>query len=250
MKKLLAPFVIVLVVLVGFAFMKNTIAKSVLSAAVTTVTGLRTGIGSVSLGILNTRLGIKNFKMHNPGGFKDREMISIPEVYVDYNLSDILQGDNHIEEMRLNLEHLTVVKNEKGLINIEQIKTVKQSKAKKSASPEEKAKAKKEAAKTPGRPAMRIDVLHLRVGKVTYKDYSAGGEPVVQEFDVAVDERFENITDPAELVNLILMRTLTKTTIGRLANLDLGVFDTNSLAAKAGELGSTAVDAMKKAFQF
>jgi len=65
-------------------------------------------------------------------------------------------------------------------------------------------------------PAVQIDVLQLKVDKVVYKDYSKGGEPVITETKISLDERIENINDPNRLVQIIVFKTLTKTPFANL----------------------------------
>jgi hypothetical protein len=56
---------------------------------------------------------------------------------------------------------------------------------------------------------------------VIYKDYSQGGEPQVQDFDVDIDQTFQNITDFKSLVSLIIYQSLAKTAISKLANFEI-----------------------------
>jgi hypothetical protein len=63
--------------------------------------------------------------------------------------------------------------------------------------------------------------IELKIGKVVYKDYSRGTEPFVQEFNVNLNERYSNITDPYKLVSLIVVKALWNTTIASLANFNL-----------------------------
>jgi len=89
-------------------------------------------------------------------------------------------------------------------------------------------------------------VLNLKIGKVIFKDYSNGIPPKVSEFNVNIDQRFENITDPQALAKLIIVKALMNTTIANLANFDLGslkegVTKTFGKAVEfGGELGGTA----------
>ena len=44
----------------------------------------------------------------------------------------------------------------------------------------------------------------------------------MKEFNVNIDERYENITDPQSFVRLIIVKALKNTTIASLANFDIG----------------------------
>ena len=213
MKKLITAAVVLVVFFVIISIGKNTIAQMAVSGGVKAMTGLDLQMRSMNVGILKTLIGIKDLKLFNPRGFQDKVMVNMPEIYVDYDLGAFLKGKIHLEKVKLNLKELTVVKNEKGELNLDSLKTVKETKEAKAA-PEKKPQGKM--------PKLQIDTLELKVGKVVYKDYSGGTPPKVSEFDVNIDERYENITNPYVFGSLIVTRALFKTSVARLANFDVG----------------------------
>ena len=212
MKKSLSIIIVILVILIAFSLVKNLVAKASVSAGVRAITGLKLSIKSMNVGILRTLIGIKELRLLNPPGFVDELMVDMPEIYVDYDLGAFIKRKVHLEELRLNLKEFYVVKNEKGEINLDSLKVVRAKK-------EEKAVPEKEKAKMP---EFQIDVLELKIGKVVYKDYSRGLPPRVREFNVNINERYENITNPYTFASLIVVKALMNTTIASLANFDLG----------------------------
>ncbi|MFA6637061.1 MAG: hypothetical protein WCV56_08200 [Candidatus Omnitrophota bacterium] len=203
--------VVVLAVVLVLSVVKDPLAKFSVEKGVEMVTGLRLEIADLNIGILKTLVGIKDLKLFNPAGFEDEIMMDMPEIYVDYNLPAIVMGNIHLRTVRLNMNEFLVVKNAKGELNLNSLKVVKEEKTEKKPAPAEKAKA----------PEIQIDVLELKVGKVIYKDYSKGGKPIVQEFNLNLNERYTDINDPNKLVSLIVVQALRNTTIARLANFDL-----------------------------
>jgi len=149
----------------------------------------------------------------NPPGFHDSTMMDLPEIYVDYDLGALLKGKARLEEVRLNLNELVVVKSEQGKVNLHSLQAIKASK--------QPAAPQQEQRPAAPPPPITVDTLELNIGKVVYKDYSAGTAQV-KEFNVDVHERFHHITNPYALVGLIVTRALIKTTVARLTNLDLG----------------------------
>ena len=237
MKKLLVIIIGVLAVLIVLSFLKDVIVKTSVEKGVGLVTGLRLNIRSMNVSILRTLVGIKNLRLFNPEGFKDEIMLDMPEIYVDYNLPEIIKGKIHLEEMRLDLREFVVVKNEEGKLNLDSLKVVQAQK-----------EGKKPAEKEAKMPEIQIDSFELKIGKVVYKDYSRGGAPSVKEFSLNLDEKYENITDPYALVSLIVVKSLMNTTIARLANFDLRglqgtISDTLATAQKAAE--QAAVEARR-----
>lgn len=213
MKKIGTIVLVVVAIFVLVAVGKNIIAKTALSAGVKAMTGLKLSMKSMNVGVVKTLLGIDELKLYNPAGFTEPVMVDMPEIYVDYDLGAFLKKRVHLEEVRVDLKEFVVVKNEKGELNLDSLKVVKEQKEEK-APPEEK----KERAKMP---EFQIDVLELKIGKVIYKDYSKGTPPQVREYDININERYENITNPYSFATLIVVRALTGTTIAKLANFDL-----------------------------
>ena len=228
-------------ILLVLSFAKDMLVKISVEKGVQVVTGLPLEIRSFKVGIINTLVGIKGLRLHNPSGYKDRIMFSMPEIYVDYNLSPIFRGKVHLEEMRIDMEEFTVVKNEKGELNLDSLKVVQAQKEGK----EPRQKTASEGGKTP---QIQIDSLELKIGKVVFKDYSRGSTPSVKEFKVDLNEKYENITDPYALIKLIVVRTLMNTTIAGLTDFDLGglkgsISDTLSSAQKVAEDAAAQVQA-------
>ncbi|MDD5450156.1 MAG: hypothetical protein PHO42_06160 [Candidatus Omnitrophica bacterium] len=209
MNRLVKILIIILAVIVLLAFTKDLLIKVAIERGAQMVTGLPLRIQHFRAGVINTLIDMKGFMLSNPASFKDRVMLDAPEIYVRYDLLSIIKGTMHLPEVRIDIKEFVVVKNEKGELNLDALKTVQAKKTGKK--PEQAAKA----------PKMQIDILQLKIGKAVYKDYSGGGEPVVREFVININEKYTNITDPNTLVSLIVFKTLVNTSISGLANFDL-----------------------------
>ena len=191
------------------------IIKTSVTTGVKAMTGLKLSIRSMNVGVFKSLIGINELQLYNPSGFEDDLMMDLPEIYVDYNLGAIMGGKAHLEEVRLNLKEFIVVKNDAGELNLDSLRVVKETEGEEA----EKDDGKKEKTEMPD---IQIDLLALKIDRVIYKDYSKGAAPKVQEFNVHIDERYENITDPQSFVRLIIVKALKNTTIARLANFDIG----------------------------
>ncbi|HPN73053.1 MAG TPA: hypothetical protein PKZ41_03555, partial [Candidatus Omnitrophota bacterium] len=191
----------------------------------------------LDIGIISTLVGIEDLKLFNPAGFEDKLMLDMPEIYVDYDLPAILGGKIHLNDVRLEMKEFYVVKNAKGELNLNSLNVVKQQKA-----------AEPAAGEKGKMPEMQIDSLTLKIGKVVYKDYSKGGAPQVQEFNIGLDEKYSDINDPQELVSLIVVKALANTTIAKLANFDVKGLQSSigDTLASAQKIVGTAQDAFNK----
>jgi len=220
MKKVIGVIVVMLVaVILILALAKDIIIKTSVEKGVKHVTGLQLNLKGLKVGVIKTLIDIKGLTLFNPPGYKDEIMVEIPEIYVDYDLPAILKGKIHLEEMRLNVKELIVVKNEKGDLNLNSLKSVQEQKE--DEKPKEEEKIKKEGKEKGKAPEMQIDILELKVGKVVYKDYSKGKPPSTKEFNINLDKKYTNITDPQALVNLIVGQALANTAIATIVDFDL-----------------------------
>jgi len=211
MKKWMFAIVWTLAILLVLGMAKDLIIKSAVESGTRIVTGLRLTIGMFRVGILRTLVDIKNLRILNPAGFKDKTMLDMPEIYVDYDLPAIFRGKVYLTEMRIDMKEFVVVRNEKGELNLDSLKVVQAQKS--GGSPK---------AQTHGKaPEIQIDKLRLKIGKVVFKDYSRSGAPRITEYSVNIDEEYQNITDPYILASLIVVRALKNTSIASLTNFDL-----------------------------
>ena len=181
MKKIFLSLVILIVVLF---LARNTVVKAAIEMGTKAVTGLPLAMEKLDLNITDTFINIENLKLSNPKGFEDDVMLEMPKIYVDYDAKALLKAKVHLEELTIYLKEFTVVKNSKGELNLDSLKTVEQSK---------KPEPKGEKKKTGKAPEVQIDNLSLRIGKVIFKDYSKGGAPTVKEFKINLKENHKNI---------------------------------------------------------
>lgn len=231
MRKL--KFVLVaVVVIVALNVLKNGIVQSVIAGGVSHATHLPVHIGSTNFSFLASSIRLKNLRVENPRGFPERLLADVPEIAIDFEPRDLLQGKAHFEEVKLDLREIVVVKGKDGRLNVDAVKPSKEQREAEKAKAREKAKPKGRA------PKLQIDKLTLSIGRVIYRDHSAGGKPSEQVFDINIKDRtYTNIDNPSVVVSLIMFEALTRTSIARLAGLDIDVFKDGAIGALAGGLG-------------
>ena len=245
MKKIGIVLIVIAALVIGLAVTKDMVAKSIVEGGVKALTGLKLQMSRLAIGIINPSVGIKGLKLFNPPNFADKLMADMPEIYVKYDLGAILSGRVHLPKVRIHLKEFIVEKNKDGALNLDSLKVVQAEKKEKDATVEGKPAGKA--------PSFQIDVLELKIERVLYKDYSGGGAPEVREYNINIDERYENITNPYSFASLIIVKALMNTSIGRLANFDMGpmnasVKDTLTTATKvAAQTMDTATQTVTKA---
>lgn len=241
--KLIALLAVVLVVLV---LARNPVIKIALETGARVVAGMPLSIQKFDLDIVHTAVDIEGLVLKNPTGFHDTVLVDIPKIFVAYARGAIFSGKIHLKNLEFDMKEFTVVKNEKGELNLDRLKalqgTQKASDQKKEQEPQTPAKSV----------PVQIDMLRLKIGKVVYIDYS-GGQPSTKEFHINFDQSFENITDLNSVVRLIVLKAMMSSGISNLVNFDIsglngaltGAFNTSTQLA--AEAAAKSLDALKTA---
>lgn len=214
--KIISKIIVVLIILLGLVVLgRNIITKVAVEKGVEAATGLPLNIKKVDLGLRTTHIGIEGLSLLSPKEFGNEVMFYAPEIFVNYNLGAIVKGKVHLEDIRLDFDRLVIVKNKQGKVNLESLK----SKAGKG-QPSQDAQKKGDAGSKKA-PQIQIDHLALKVGKVIYKDYSQGGEPVIKEFAVNISQEINDVTNIQSLLGTIAGKALAKTALTSLVDLDI-----------------------------
>jgi hypothetical protein len=235
----------VVVVLVALVLARNIVVKAAVENGVRAVTGMPLSMGKLDIDLSNTFVDIENLVVKNPAGFHDTFLVDIPKILVDYNLSDILKGKVHLENLDFEMSQFTVVKNEQGVLNLDKLKALQGTQP------------------TPtgtGKPApqpagevlpVQIDLMHLKIGKVVFADYSSG-QPSTKEFRINIDQSYQNITDLKSVVQLIVLKAMMNSGISNLVNFDvqgLAGSLTDTSAQLASQVMTTGLDTLTTAAQ-
>ena len=192
---LLVIFIIPVVLLA-----KDTIVKVILERTIESLCGLKISADSIDVGIFNTSIKVRGMSIFNPPSYPEKTMAKINYLYVNYDIMSGIRREIHIRDMVFDVGLVNVIKNQQGENNLNSIKIV------------ERVKDIDKCERTKnGMPRIRIDRLRLKGGKVVYEDYTKSPPPVVTEFMIPVDEEYKNISNPYELVSLIVSRSLVRT---------------------------------------
>jgi len=235
-KVLLIAVVFIIAVVIALFFARNVIAKSLLQSGVRSFTGLKLSADDVDVDFFNTRVHLKGLTVFHPEGFPKEAMAVIPEIYIDYDLGAFLAGRVHLNEVRLHVEKVTVARNREGKINIQVVKETAQKKAPQAKTSSAEKKTEQKSEKT-SRPDIAIDVLAVKLGSVSYKDYSRSGFSLSGTFNINREERYENITSKEQLLDAI---------VGPLAKGGLGGFDIQGLKQKGAQIEKQAKESFSE----
>jgi uncharacterized protein involved in outer membrane biogenesis len=209
----------VIIVLLGLILLlvifRNPLIKLAVSTGVQAVVGMKLDIRKLDLNLGKSLIDIEEIVLYNPNDFPDPIMADVVKVYVDIDPKALFSGKLVIDDVQLDLREFVVVKNKDGEVNLDRLKVVDEAK--------ESGDSKKPKPTTSGKSLdLNIHNLHLKIGKVVFKDYSKGEEPLVREFNLNLDERHQNIRNLNAVVGLIVFKVLTKTSIGQLTDINIG----------------------------
>ncbi len=253
MKTAVTLFLILAIALAGLVVARNAIVKAAVENGVRAATGMPLTISKLDLGLARPYVDIEGLVIRNPAGFHDTTFVEIPKVLVVYDLQSILKGKIHLKDLKFDLKHFSVVKNEKRQLNLDSLKALG---GQKPSQPGQKPAP----SKTEKAPEIQIDNFRLRIGTASYVDYSSG-KPVTKDFNVGLDENYENITDTNKLVKLIVWKIMMKTPLAMLSGFSLGGLESSvsgilgsatdmagqSFAAGVGGMASTTQSALGSA---
>jgi len=235
MKKLMKIIVLLVIICVVLLLAKNIILKAAIENGVSLVTGLGLNMRTFKLGIMDTSLRIQELKIYNPKDYEEPVMLDMPEIFVDFNVTDIIKGTVHLESLIINLQKFNVVKNKDGDVNLNALKVVQEGEKKEEKPKEEKPKKKGKA------PQFQLDNLELILGSIAFIDYSGGRtQPSVNNFKFNISEKYHDISNPQVIMAIILQKAFLKASIAKISGFDLGGIQ-GAMNAQVGNLGDLAI---------
>ncbi len=218
MKKIIKIIVIIVAIIAVLLLAKNIIAKITIENGVRFTTGLPLKVGYFNISFRDSLIDIEKMELFNPSGYPDKTMLNMPKIYVDFEVGPLLKGKVHLTDIKIHMKEFVVVKNKDGKINLDKLKPVGAIQKKKTP----KKEADKKAEKKESKPIkLQIDNLSFRIDKVIYKDYSKGEEPYIKEFNINLNEKYENIDNLNLVISLLVSKALMKTSIASLSGFDV-----------------------------
>ena len=185
MKKFLKVIGIVFFSLVCIVIVKDQIIKIVVTTAASSVTGAPVHIDSFSMNIFTSSIHINGFKLYNPAGFPEGLLVLCPKINVIYDLGSLIKQIPHFLLVEVELKEMVLTKNQEGKLSVDSLKIVHVPKSSKPV-------------------VMKIDLLNLTIGKIVYKDYTAGKEASVRVYDVNKHKSYTGVPTAQQLALLVL----------------------------------------------
>lgn len=197
------------VLFAGFVAGGKFILAGVLEAAI----GVPVKVGKFHLDFFSSEVGIYGLKIKNPKGFSEPTLASVPEIFLHIDVPSLFQNRVHVQEIRLNLDEITVERNASGAVNLMEIGAVKSTRRQGVPSSPAEGPAAPAPSGPPGPstqpakpPSIQIDTVILNLGRARYVD-PAG----TRVFPIEIrNATLRNVTDPAEITRQIVFKTLQR----------------------------------------
>lgn len=185
-------------------FGKDWIVKVALASSVKALTGFETTVGQLRLDPFQGTVHVEDLTLLNPHQFEKRIFADIREIHLSIDLPGLVKKQGvRIYELRLDLRELNVEKDPQGVSNVSLLTS--------SGGPKKEAPPK-EAEKVP----FYLDRLELTLRRVSYEDRSSV-VPQKLSLDMGIEkEVFEGIDDPASIVNIIILKVISRSPLGNL----------------------------------
>lgn len=191
---------IIAVILIVFALLRDQIIKTAVSTAARQVTGAEVEIGGFSMSLLKQSVRVTGFKMYNPAGFSRAVLVDLPLAAVDCDVPALFKGRLHLKKVEVSLKEVGLERNKEGKLNVDALKVAQQ--------PAQPSKGGAQDKKSSQPLALQIDMLTLEAGKLVMRDYSAGPEPSVKAYDINFKKSYKDITSAQQLTALILVESM------------------------------------------
>jgi len=203
--------IIILVLLLAFVLTIDKIAERAVEKAWEYWLGTKMDIGSVDVNLLEAAIDIRDVKFYNPEGFTFPLMADVPRIYINFSPVRLIKKEFYFEKFALYIKEFNTVRNERGKVNIDLLKPIKD---------KEEGIQFLEAEGTEV-PNMMIGELHLKADRAFYRNYTKPPEQRVTVFEVNIDETYYRIKDPYTLVRLIIARVLDNTSMSGIVEMPM-----------------------------
>ena len=221
-------------------------------------TGFDATVSSLSCNPFTGRLAIRGLVLTNPASFATGDFLQLREFRAVGDVWSLVSDRISLDELTLDLRRIALVRRADGRSNAELFAQNLGFAPAPAAAPAvgpsptaPAAPATSNAAPSPAK-SFRIRRLAIRVDQLVLADYS-GAAPGVKQYDLAVDQHYEDVTEPKQILVPEVLRRVAAENLGPLlAGLvpgDLGrvLGDSARSAARSGEAlikdaGSQATD--------
>lgn len=234
MKRLAYLFLLIAALLTVPLLFRNPILTNIARNQIEKATGFQAAFEEIHVGLLRPVIRIRNLVLTNPPDFPHPEMLTVREVYVRYDRISLFGNNLHLEDVRLDIPRVVMIKPEGRASNIE---VLTGSASKKKPAPGGTVPETQPGTPPPDQPApgedggetrvekpartITIDRLNVKLGEMEVRQYSTGRpDPLILPVPVGLDRTFTNVTNLEDVAQQLAGELVIRSAIGVLNNLD------------------------------
>ena len=238
LKKISLWFVIIICVVGAVFFMLvDPLIKYALESRVSRNLGLNLSVEEVDVEVWEGAIRCEGILVSNPEGFGNAAFITMPVLYVNFDLSSLFGDEKRFEKIEVNIQEIGIVKNQAGELNLMKLKELQEQAQKGKTA----GAAKKQTAGSVG-----IEVFMLTLDHIRFLDFSQGEEPDERILRVGIDhQRFKDVESPEAIAKAVVIATVMEASSREGGMEDLLAVAEN-LQALAGEEMAERLGELKK----
>lgn len=207
--------VLVLIIILAAAFFRNRLCKTFVYFATDKATGLKLSLEKINLNVLDNTLRMRGITLLNPPGFKTTTLCQAEEILIKYHLLDCLRGRFHLRQVKVKINEINIIRNEKGESNVSAFRKSLNRKANSPASSSLPTHSSQTIAATSSLqkkvkinkqpyPKFLIDRLEVSLAKVAFVNHQAEtGRPAAIIVTTKGPFIFENVGNLNSVVNYV-----------------------------------------------
>ncbi|MGA1530924.1 MAG: AsmA family protein, partial [Kiritimatiellia bacterium] len=230
--KRIGYILLVLIILFALPFIfGKRIVERVALQMIEEATGFRASVGDIDVRILRPVVRIQDLTLSNPPEFPYPEMLHIRELYVRYDWITLFGDNVHLDEVRIDVPRIVMVKPETGKSNVELLADLASSDDGGVTTPSPKEPPPPAPAPAPSgeeqpiaiEPAKReqkltIERLNIKLGEMEVRQYMANrSDPVIMPIPVGLDSTFTDVSDLDPVITQLSGELIFRSSIGVLS---------------------------------
>lgn len=214
-------------------------------------TGFDASVASLSCNPFGGKFTVRGLVLSNPASFPKRDFVELREFVAEADVWTLFSDRIVVDALTVDVRRLTLVRRADGKSNAAVLHREMGGEAR-GVAPELGVAATKGSpppatAPEPGRKFL-IRRLALRFDQLVIVDYS-GGAPAVQEFNLGLDQRYENVTEAKQLVVPEVLRKVASADLGPILGRFVPGEVGRALGAAAREAATGGTELLKGAGQ-
>lgn len=204
MKKIFLVVIgLICIALIVLSVVVDGVVKNAITGRISDTLGMVVTIDEVDVGLFGANIDIRGFTITNTESFGSKDFVTIPNLSVDTRLSSLLGGQRKLQELKVHIADVGIVKNKDGELNVSLLKSLAARNKKPGGNSES------EDGDTRG----SIEKLVITFDHITFWDFSKTDNPEAVIIPVGViHQTFRDVDSPQIVGQAVIMAAVLEGT--------------------------------------